>query len=166
MLQLAEQKLKDAFENLPEEIQFDNLNAILIKYKTPEGHSYLRYMNNLECQGVTDTLGSYCYVRLNGSVKVDKIFEVYPLRLVLCLPNCTNIDEVIFYIEHYLKRELNLLENTVVELNKQIVFKAETGRKTEEQRSELSLTYLDFSMKVPKQKELDCITIKCKPCND
>ncbi|WP_338764184.1 hypothetical protein WAF17_21205 [Bernardetia sp. ABR2-2B] len=166
MLNIAQKKIQNALDNLPQEIVFDNINAILIKYETPEGHLYLRYMNDTECEGVADNMGNYCYVRLNGNIKVDKIFEIYPLRLVICLPNCANIDEIIFYIEAYLKRELNLLENTVVELNKQVVFKAETGRKTKEQRSEVSLAYLDFSMKIVRNKNLECITIKCNPCND
>lgn len=161
--------LSDILSLVPEEIAMNRIAMILLKYSTPEGASYLRSIDDVEHEGITDTKGNYLYIRLNGNIGADKDFEIYPLRLVLCLPFCNNIDEIMQYLSYYLREELpskgaSMLPNTVTELNKQNVFTAETGRKIKEQKSELSLAYLDFSVKLRKQRNYICVPIKCNNC--
>lgn len=161
--------LSDILSFVPEEIAMNEIAMILLRYETPEGAVYLRSISDVECEGITDTKGNYLYIRLNGNISADKDFEIYPLRLVLCLPFCSNIDEIMQFLSYYLREELpskgaSMLPNTVTELNKQIVFTSETGRKIKEQKSEIALAYLDFSVKLKKQINYICVPIKCNNC--
>lgn len=163
--------LSDILSFVPEEIAMNEIAMILLRYATPSGEYYLRSIDDIEHEGITDTKGNYLYIRLNGNIAADKDFEIYPLRLVLCLPFCSNIDEIIQFLSYYLRQELPskgviMLPNTVTELNKQVVFTSETGRKIKEQKSELSLAYFDFSVKLKKQRDYICVPIKCNNCND